>query len=306
MLNRDVFIKRHKAYAGKWIYQGYKNAWNKLGYNAQYYDRIEELENASQGFYLMAMDADIHNDKSTKIIQKSQKTFLYAQPNIFPSPWGAHPNFVCHCPDDFIDMLNKMTNVVLWSFANINTEFYTKWANVDTVPLAFDDNLYKPQEDAKYKFDVCFIGGWANNGFNEKQEIMLQHFAEFKESGLKCGFFINRNISQEMENRLLYNSKVSINIHDAYQRILGLDTNERTFKSLGLNGILISDNIQQIKDILPTHLVEIVDTPKEMVNKIKFYISMDNDERESVKNKNRDLILKEHCYTNRVQTLLTL
>jgi hypothetical protein len=88
------------------------------------------------------------------------------------------------------------------------------------VPLAFDNISYEYLEDSKFKFDVCFVGGRANNGFDEKYKIMMTHFSAFKDSGLKCGIFVGRNLTHEQENKLLYNSKVAINIHDAYQRTL--------------------------------------------------------------------------------------
>jgi hypothetical protein len=77
--------------------------------------------------------------------------------------------------------------------------------------------------------------GRADNGFDEKYKIMMSHFSAFKDSGLKMWIFVGKNLTHEQENKLLYNSKVAINIHDAYQRELRLDTNERTFKALGLD-----------------------------------------------------------------------
>ena len=301
-----VYIKRHTSHAGKWIYEGYKNAWQSLGYTTHYYDRLVDIKTLNSDYYVMAIDADIKDNESLSVIQKSKKAFVYAQPNFFPSPWGMHPNFLCHCPEPIIKVLNNTENVVLWSFGNIKQQYHTKWKTVHTVPLAYDEQTYKPDQDKRYKFDVCFVGGWANNGFDEKRKIMMEHFEAFKQTDLKCGFFVNRNVSQEVENKLLYNSNVSINIHDAYQRQLGLDTNERTFKSLGLNGLLISDDIKQIRDILPSQTVNIANTPIEMVDKVKHYVAMSDAEREEIKLKNRNFVLQNHCYKNRVQTLLTL
>ena len=154
------------------------------------------------------------------------------------------------------------------------------------------------------KYDVCFVGGWADNGFNEKKPIMIKYFSEFMNSGLNCGFFINKNISQEQEGLLLYNSKVSLNIHDAYQRILGHDTNERTFKSLGLNGILLSDKVDQLERIFPN--TKTVTGPAEMVKIVKDYLSLSEKELNDIKEENRQNIMDNHCYIHRVKQLLSL
>ena len=123
-----------------------------------------------------------------------------------------------------------MDNVYLWTFADTDKKYYNKWKEVRTVPLAFDSIGYTRSINEKYKkFDACFIGGWANNGFNEKKKIMIDIFSKFKASGLKCAFFVEKNLTHEQETQLMSSSRVTLNIHDAYQRTLGTDTNERTF-----------------------------------------------------------------------------
>ena len=83
-----------------------------------------------------------------------------------------------------------------------------------------------------------------------------------------------------------------------------MDTNERTFKSLGLNGILISDEIGQLKDIFPN--VKTSNNPLELVKMTKEYLSLTEKERYNIKEENLQNILDNHCYTNRVEQLLSL
>jgi len=310
-----VYMVNYPNHAGHWIYKGFDAAWRKLGY-----DVVLPTERGTEHAFTMPMPASskypgedyiimtvdaLVNEQSLEAISKSHKTFVFAQPNTFPLPWGAHPNFQCGCPDNIIESLNKMDNVYLWTFGEVNPEFHNKWKKVHTVPLAFDSISYVPIKEEKYtKYDICYIGGWANNGFNEKRKIMIESFSAFQESGLKCAFFINKNLSHEQESALLYNSRISLNLHDAYQRALGMDTNERTFKSLGLNGILISDEIGQLKDIFPN--VKTSNNPLELVKMTKEYLSLTEKERYNIKEENRQNILDNHCYTNRVEQLLSL
>ena len=289
-----AYIKHHPHSAGKWIYRGYKSAWEELGFDTEFYDNLSNIDN--EEYIIMAIDADI-NSSNIKIIEKAKKAFIFANANTFPNPWGHHPNFLCACDINTIQHLNSLENTYLWTFGKVD-KFHNKWKNVNTIPLAFDSINYKSLKDGSYKFDVCYIGGWANNGFNEKRKIMIDHFATLKDSGLRCGIFIDKDLTFEQENYILCNSKIALNIHDAYQRILGFDSNERTFKSLGLTGTLVCDNIGQVKNIFP-HL-ELYENPQQMLKMVKEILSKPSSELENIKSENRQIILKDHTYISRV------
>ena len=134
-----------------------------------------------------------------------------------------------------------------------------------------------------------------------KKKIMLDQFRHFKTSGLRCGFFIDKGLTHEQENKILFNSKIAINIHDIHQRELGLDVNERTFKSLGLTGFLISDDVKVMETLFP-ETPRAVSAPH-MVELVHNYLSQDLEE---IKKANRQTILDNHTYIKRVQQLLEL
>ena len=299
-----IYIKKSNIVgAWLWIDKGYEHAWRESGFDVEYFDKLEEI--TSSEYDISLREWDIESLSDLKFLEKARRVYIFAQPQIFPKPWGLHPNFVSRLPGDIIRSLNQMENVYLWTFGSVNPDFHHKWKKTYTVPLAFDSVSYKPIRDEKYaKYDICFIGGWANNGFDEKRKIMVEAFLEFKHSGLKCGFFVNRNLNHEQENLLLYNSKLSLNIHDSYQRILGYDTNERTFKALGLSGALISDEVGQLKNMFPH--VKTSNDPKELVGFAREYLSLTEKELSKIKEENRQNILDNHCYIHRVQQLLNL
>ena len=168
--------------------------------------------------------------------------------------------------------------------------------------MAYDNINYKEFENDNYGYDVCFIGGWADNGFNEKKKLILQTLKVFMNSDLKCGFFINRGISHDAENKILSNSRVCLNVHDKYQRKFGRDVNERTFKSLGLNGILVSDEINHQTHLFPE--IKCSNNPESVLKYVKEYVNMDDDRLEKIKNKNKQNILTNHTYVNRVKQML--
>jgi hypothetical protein len=298
-----VYIKNHPTHAGKWIYEGYKRAWLALGYDVEYFNKLNDIDNKDE-YYIMATDYDVKNDSSYSSISNSVKSFIFAQPNSFPSPWGNHPNFISNASDQAIDLINQTDNALLWTFSD-DTRYHKKWKTVHTVPLAFDSIGYVPKKDEKYsQYDVCFVGGWANNGFDEKRKIMIEIFSKFMDSGLKCGFFINKGLTHEQECDLLHNSKTALNIHDAYQRTLGYDTNERTFKALGLNGILVSDTIAQLNNLFPSVPTSL--NSNELVESVKGILSLTNEEVCGIKEGNKKNIAENHTYVKRVEQFLKL
>ena len=87
-------------------------------------------------------------------------------------------------------------------------------------------------------------------------------------------------------------------------RALGLDTNERTFKSLGLNGLMVSDKVKQLNEIFPDIATSL--DSDELVSVTKEILSLTESERENMREESRQNILDNHCYTHRIQTLLNL
>ena len=299
-----LYIKKSNVIgAWLWINKGYSKAWQEVGFDVEHVNNLSEIN--SSEYDISIREWDIETIEELSVLEKARRVYVFAQPQTFPLPWGRHPNFISTLSNNVIERLNQMENVFLWTFGNVNPKFHHKWKKVNTVPLAFDSISYKPLENTmSTKYDICFIGGWANNGFNEKRKIIIKNFFEFKNSGLKCGFFINKNLSHEQENKILCNSILSLNLHDNYQRILGYDTNERTFKSLGLNGLLISDQVEQLSSMFPS--VKTSNEPRELVKFAKDFLMLTKKEINNIKEENKQKILEKHCYTNRVQQLMEL
>jgi hypothetical protein len=287
-----------------WVIKGYVSAFEAKGFEVLRYDHLEEIDTTKE-FDLMTYDIYIKNENCLNILSKATRAYMFVGPNVFPPPWGNHPNWLSPLSDTAIGIINKMDNVFLWSWIHsYKTNYFEKWKDISRVGLAFDNINYTPVKNSKFEFDVCYIGSWANNGLNEKKKIMMEHFMALKNEGLKCGFFINKGIEKlsiQDEANILFNSKITINIHDNYQRVLGLDHNERTYKSLGINGFLISDKVAIVEEEFPR--VKIADNPHEMAQLVKKYL---NEDLAKIKEQNRNNILENHTYLNRVEELLSL
>lgn len=295
-----IYIQFHPAHAGKWIYNGYAHAWLYHGFQIKFIKSLNEI-NQTEPYHLMITDSMISED-NIKFIEKSIKTILYVSPNHYPKPWGDHPNWKCPLSENIIKKINELQNVIKWNFSDIKNEFFSIWKNVITLPLAFDNINYSKSIKNQYEYDICYIGGLANNGFNEKLKIMQDTLTPFLETNLKCAFFIGQNLSHEQENYILNNSKIGLNIHDEYQRVNGLDSNERTFKTLGANGFLITDKINQIDRLFPN--VFSSNNPKELVEFSLDFINKNITDINNEKLKNQNMIEENHTYIKRVEFLL--
>ena len=304
-----LYIQNHESHAGYWIYSGYAHAWIYHGFQVKFINSLEQV-NKKEDYSLMITDSFLNHEYEDYVnaldyIKKSKFCIMYCSPQGFPEPWGGHPNFTCPFRPKLIAELNSMDNLIKWNFSETDNKYFSHWEDIKTVPLAFDNINYhcaKDEED-EYLYDICFIGGFADNGFNEKIEIMKSCLDAFVESGLRCGFSVGQNISHQKENEVLMRSKVCLNIHDKYQRVLGLDANERTFKSLGANGLLISDTTTQLERLFPQ--VFSSNDEKELIKECERLISKDLGELNTLKRENRGIIEKEHSYIKRVEQLLS-
>jgi len=295
-----IYIQKNTENAWKWIGSGYAHAFAYLDHSIEFIDNLFEIK--TENPYKIFCRQDMVNEFNIFILEKSSATYLFVQPNHFPSPWGNHPSWQCHIDPQLIQKINKLKNVKKWTFCS-DLNFFNLWEDVSILPLAFDNINYKSNVCHNYKYDVCFIGGLANNGYNEKIKIMEQTLNSFISSGLKCGFSVNQNISHDAENQVLINSKVALNIHDGYQRHLGFDSNERTFKSLGINGILVCDDVKQVKDLFPFVCCD--NDNEKLIEKVKEYCSLSIEDLNKVKHENKNKIEEQHTYIKRVEKLIS-
>lgn len=297
-----IYIKDHANNANRWIYNGYALAWQKNGYEVVRYNEISDIKEENQ--VVMATDWSIKSQSDLDILKKTKTTFLFVQPTKYEMPWSTHPNFMCFLPQPFIDQLNQMDNIHKWVFTDHEiVDYYFAWNKVHKYPLAFDNISYNNFiKNDKYKYDVCYVGGRAHNGFDEKYKIMMSIFAAFKDSGLKCGFFIEKNLTHEQETNILFNSKVCLNVHDANQLKTNIDTNERTFKGLGINGVLTCNGNGQLSRLFPS--VKTGTTPEEIVKIAKELCALPTEQLENIAIENRRNILENHTYTARVKEMV--
>lgn len=291
---KTAFLKRHEGGAGKWIYLGYANAWEAAGYSVQFFSDISEIKNAD---IVMIVDDDINSEmKFLKLFDNSDRILFHAKPTNFPAPYNTHPNYISQMPPSVRGLVNMSPNFIPWSFGETGTSYMKDWAAPLYLPLAFDDVAYQQREGHSY--DVAYIGGWANNGFNTKAARIKSFLGALRDLP-NLGFFVNKNLTHEEEEIVLSNCKVSLNVHDTYQVELGLDINERTFKSIGLgSGWHISDRVRAGENLnLPA--TKWVDNPEEMRQTVMRLLESGEEPPSG-----REAFLRDHTYKARVTRIL--
>jgi hypothetical protein len=297
-----VSIKNHRFGAGRWIYLGFARAWRSLGFDVQFFDDINDINDKSK--FIMTTESDL--SRGLERLGVAEKSFIFVQPTKFPDPWGRHPNWVSAVDLQVMEKVRNISSMKLWTFVNnTDDESYRPWGSVSYIPLAFDSLGYQMKNKiSDYEFDVCFVGGWADNGFDEKRRRIITFLSAIQDSGLKCGFFVNSGITHEEENFVLCSSKIAINIHDEYQVRLGLDVNERTFKSLALTGLMVSDDVREMRNLFPG--VKLSESPIHMLENVQEHLALNEDDRNLIKSNNMSMILNDHTYINRVKEMIKL
>lgn len=302
-MNKKMLVREYPSHAGSWIYNGFASAWEELGYDVERWDKLQDhkVENS----HIMMATSDIvvkdeFQDELIEFLKLPEKAYIFVSPIKFPDPWGQHVNFIDHTAKkpELIEKFKSLDNVVFWTFCDVSKapEFWEDWGEVHSVPLGFDNINYERMYDKKYEFDVCYVGGRADNGFDTKYQIMKEYFSAFKDSRLKCGFFIDKNLTHEQECKVLTSSHICLNIHDEYQHELGLDTNERTWKTLGLNGLLVSD---YVGDVIPDYVYQ-CKSPEEMVAETQELLK---DYPLAQKKKNSSDVIENHTYVERCKQM---
>jgi spore maturation protein CgeB len=331
-------------YAQRTIHNGFKRAFEDLGHSfytfsppvrlAEFLERAQPdlFITASHFFYRKQLDYQLlkrHRDRGMVMITKV---------DFWNSPLVGRVNEAPSMKDDR-QALQLMRDGLLGDhFFHVVEQDDSRMEGFETatgypcatVPLAADKTMLPVVPADEFRSDVAYVGTWLpgkqrffeENLFPLRADLDLRIYGQDwtrRERALglaqKVGQYFNvpvlrslqrPKLSFAQELSIYCSAAVSVNIHESYQRELGGDCNERTFKIPLAGGFEITDDVACIrKYFAPGVEIIIADSPADWREKVAHYVCHPN-EREAVVEAGRARVLRDHTYHNRVAQVLEL
>ena len=326
-------------YAGRTIYNGYKNAFIDLGHT---FDFLTAEDNHDVKFSEFAPDiliTSIHSyifkflDMKALKRQKSKGMKVFVNTPFWKSPLSKlriNEASSLSSNTEFVKLIKSgdygdaYYNVCSQGDKRMEGFEETTGYKHHTIPLAADKFVNFYEFKSQFQCDVSFLGTnlpdkqafFKERLYPLKQKYNLKLFGQDwstmdKLIGIaaKAGMYFNlpilKNVQKpklalENERQIYSSSTISLNIHESYQREYGGDCNERTLKIPLCGGFEITDEVSCIKDyFIPDKEIVIAASRDDWFDKIDYYLNHP-DQRNSVIEAGKQRVLKDHTYRNRV------
>lgn len=298
-----------------YITKGWEDAFKSLGHNfIRWNGSSKQLRNFKPDLYIgcsgwrQNFPKWARNEFGTKVaihVNPWGSTVLKplkGEPDINEKPqaikWVAsqEPDFLfCYgLEDDISHMWNK------WK---------TNIATVVPMPNAGNSISHKPvSPDPKFSCEVGFIGGrWPYKAINiDKYLLPILKDTNSKVygwGGWKGLPFYKGKANDSIVNKLFSSAKVCPSVVEPHTTRYGIDIPERMFKVPLGGGFTVCDPCKGLDRLVSLKVFPMAKNPKEYRDLIKYYLNHDK-ERNELKKKQREAILKGHTYLTRIQNFL--
>lgn len=331
--------------AARTIYNGYKNAFTDLGHEWRVLTADQSLEELLSDyspdilmtclspFYLKYLDLDLIREA-----KKKSKLKVFVNIPQWNSPLAKtrinetaslskNKKHLALIASGFYDVFY---NVSEQNDPSMDGFERTTGYPFHTVPLAADKVVLRAMFDKAWQADISFIGTnlpQKRAFFNERlfpleKSYHLKLYGQDWSRGDRALGWVQKGaqyfnihflkairkpkLALEDEAKIYTSSLVSINIHDEYQRRLGADCNERTFKIPLCGGFEITDDVACIRKYFKDgEEIVIAKDKKDWFEKIEHFIR-NPDERTPIIEAGKKKVLDRHTYHNRVNQFLDI
>ncbi|MCX6808605.1 MAG: glycosyltransferase [Candidatus Berkelbacteria bacterium] len=199
-----------------------------------------------------------------------------------------------------------------------------------TIPLAADKTVMKYDYSEKFASDVAYIGTYlpAKKNFFKEQVFPIGRKYNLKLYGQdwtsldrtlgmiqRAGQYFNIPILRSIqkpklllgdEAKIYSSAKISINVHEDYQKQFGGDCNERTFKVPLCGGFEITDDVACIRKYFEADKeIVIAKDKKEWFEKIDYYLANPK-EKEAIVKAGQKKVMSSHTYHNRADQIIEI
>lgn len=332
-------------YAGRTIYHGYKNAFLDMGHEFKELTADDDFKQTMEkyspdilmtslnNYYLRYLDLDVlgsYRKNGLKVLvnipfwdSPLSKLRVNETPGLKDTPDHIKLLVDNRLGDIFYNVCEQDDHRMAGFTKTTGLPYYT-------IPLAADHLTLKPTIDPRFASDIAYIGTYlpAKRKFFKEQVFPLKKQYDLKLYGQdwtawdrslglvqKIGQYFNipglktiqkPKLQLNDEAKIYRTAKISINVHEDYQKKYGGDCNERTFKIPLCGGLEITDNVACIaKYFVPNQEMIIANNKSDWFDKIDHYIHYP-EEAKAIISAGRARVLKEHTYTHRAQKLIDL
>lgn len=332
-------------YAHRTIYYGFKNAFEDLGHNFYTYASKDNLENFLErnciDIFITASHFYYQKNLNLKLLKKYRKNgmVLFTKIDFWKSPMsGLRINEAKSLKDDASTVQLIKDGLLGDVFFHVVEQSDKRMEGFEketgykyyTIPLAADKITMKNEISRDFIADISYIGTY----LPEKRKLFsdcvfpLKNKYDLKLYGQdwtirdrllgwiqKFGQYYNIShlssirkpkLKLEDEAKIYSSSKISINIHEEYQRMFGGDCNERTFKIPLCGGFEITDDVACIRKYFKAgEEIIIAKNREDWFKKIDNYMN-NPDKKFAIIEAGRDRVLKDHTYHNRAEQLIKI
>jgi len=207
-----------------------------------------------------------------------------------------------------IDEYNAYNQVFVASEVWANILKKSLITKVEVLQQCTDPEIFKAFEDKDgiYVNELLFVGN-SRNIFRKSLKYLLPTSYTLAVFGTLWKQFIDVHYikGEYVPNDEVYkyyaNAKIVLNDHWDSMRENGFISN-RVFDVLACNGFILTDNVKGL-DTMFNDIIITYESKTELQDKIKYYLN-NEEERQRLSEKGRELVLSKHTYVNRVETIL--
>jgi len=324
------------VYAARFIYEGYKDAFEDLGHAFRPLTSNDDLETVLSEFRpdILISSLNFYNLRflDLKLLRKYRDRGLVFFNQIRPWEQQAdQPGAGALCyKKDLVELIRSgLAGDVFFHYMeqdDPSMEGFHKGTGYPfhTVLLAANKKKFRYDFDGRFAAEVSFVGSFLpdKREFLRRHVIPLQRKYDVKLYGSdwtwtdralgyvqKAGQFFNieslkhvrgLKLGLEDERKVYSSSLVSLNAHEEHQRRYGGDFNERTLKIMASGGFEISDNVRILRKYFGEQQLVIAESTADWFEKIDQFVR-NPDSRIPYIEAGRDKVLSEHTYHNRVE-----
>lgn len=329
------------VYAGRYIYEGYKDAFIDLGNEFETLTSNDNLKivlsKYNPDIFISSLNSYNLKFLDLELLLKYRKKGLIFFNQI--RPWKRQNNQFggsdLESEKELVKYIKKgLAGDIFFHYLEQDDPSMVGFSETTgypfyTILLAANKKKYFYEFDKKYKVDISYVG----NFLPDKKEFINKHLFPLMEKyntriygndwstkdkilGFfqKFGQYFNINflkkirsikLSIDDERKVYSSSIISLNIHENHQRKYGRDFNERTFKIMACGGFEICDNVKILRKYFTQEELIIAKDTTDWFEKIDYYIN-NPEKRLQIIEAGRKKVLADHTYHNRVNQIIEI